>query len=320
MGLPHARRQGRGALRQSLDGQERQASALPVTISSHAIAEEGLLDCFSDVMNAAFEFRRHSGSEGGSVWFRGHANSKWGLRSSIHRYVMDIETAAGHELQGPVRSTALRDEAQTAFIQFKTQASQFLSDLERSDWGLVFAMQHFGLPSRLLDWTMSFACALHFACVDWDQQSDAAIYAVNPRAFNIASMGIDGEIHFDCYLRETNSQIERYHPGVVQPDGTIPSAAVQPVYTNARMVAQQSRFILCGDSFAALDEQFPVAIRKYVLAPSMARDIEIFLALVGMDAANYYPDREGLAKQFNRHRIEILRLAAEERRKKWTPT
>ena len=60
------------------------------------------------------------------------------------------------------RITLTRDEAKSLYRNFRIEAWSLLAEHERSDWGVVFSMQHFSLPTRLLDWTESFACAVFF--------------------------------------------------------------------------------------------------------------------------------------------------------------
>ena len=49
-------------------------------------------------------------------------------------------------------------------------------------------MRHYGIPTRLLDWTHSFLVAAYFAVDDADKARDCAIWALD---FNL----IDDEIH-----------------------------------------------------------------------------------------------------------------------------
>jgi hypothetical protein len=151
----------------------------------------------------------------------------------------------------------------------------------------------------LLDWTASFSCALYFANAEWDRATNASIYVLNPVAFNKASIDDNSEVFLDCDLNSSLGVLNYLHPGIITPDDhVLPSVAVRPVFTNQRMVVQQARNVVCGDRFDPLDKQYPGAIQKLDITPDMADDVTKFLKIVGMDWASYYPDAEGLAKQF----------------------
>src|SRR5688500_7332224 len=64
----------------------------------------------------------------------------------------------------------------------------------RDDWEALFFMQHYGVPTRLLDWTENPLTALHFALMgspsSWDKSNGrtytktAAIWVWNPTEWN----------------------------------------------------------------------------------------------------------------------------------------
>lgn len=79
-----------------------------------------------------------------SVWYRGHSNSHYHLIPTIHR----AQGLMAHE--------------QAAFNEFHRTAARLFTPRD-NDWETLFDMQHYGLPTRLLDWSKVLGVALAFA-------------------------------------------------------------------------------------------------------------------------------------------------------------
>ena len=50
--------------------------------------------------------------------------------------------------------------------RFKQNAFQFLDLVPKDEWEWIFLMQHYRVPTRLLDWTESPLIGLYFAVSD----------------------------------------------------------------------------------------------------------------------------------------------------------
>jgi hypothetical protein len=205
----------------------------------------------------------------------------------------------------------LRAEYKTIYRYFKAEAWPLLAQYERSDWGVIFAMQHFSIPTRLLDWTESFACALFFAQLERQPGDEASVWVLDPEALNYLSIGHDGRLSLDEEASQPSVfDIGCLHPKWVLPESPMPTVAAAPIYTNARMVSQRSAFTVMGDSFAPLDEQLDGRLLRdgilteLRLPPETFDDAERYLSMAGLTPFTYYPDLYGLGLK---HRVSAER-------------
>lgn len=253
------------------------------------------------------------------LWYRGHASAEWELKSSLHRHVEELlrQTRSETFFSEEVKKSILRDDYKTSYRRFKADAWHLLDQRERSDWGIIFSMQHHGIPTRLLDWTESFACALFFAQFGRKPGDDAAIYVLDPHVLNQFSCGKPGVVSLDENLNEGVVNTGRYHPGWkdLSEEQEPMTIAVAPFLSNPRMLAQRSTFTLCGDSFSTLGDQFPEefegrkAIEKITLTAHTYYEVEKFLDLIGIGHFGYFPDLDGIRMKFKEFKERTIRTA-----------
>jgi hypothetical protein len=182
------------------------------------------------------------------------------------------------------------------YRKYKARAWHLLSRQEMSDWGVIFSMQHHGVPTRLLDWTKSFVCALYFAHYGRNPSDEAAIFVLDPENLNYSNFGYRGQLALG---EDIGYEIDvlSYHPGYESNNRPLDTIAVAPMLTNSRMLAQQSVFTLSGDPFQSLEEKYKDFILKIVLPADTYTDSQKFLDLVGIGHFGYFPDFEGLKNE-----------------------
>jgi hypothetical protein len=124
------------------------------------------ISCVADLIRFGDDIQRTSGLR---CWYRGHSKASYALQPSAHRrFTEEHERNLIHEFRA---RAALRHT----------------SVPPRSDWAAWLALaQHYGLPTRLLDWSFSPLIAAYFAVTgrDPDEQQPATIWALLPSELN----------------------------------------------------------------------------------------------------------------------------------------
>jgi hypothetical protein len=88
-------------------------------------------------------------------WFRGHADATWKLEPKLYR-------AKDFNGEETLIDKVLREE-RLSVQDFRAVSASIRIGTERDD-ELYFLRQHYGIPTRLLDWTTNPLVALFFAC------------------------------------------------------------------------------------------------------------------------------------------------------------
>lgn len=272
---------------------------------------------WTDLVSTVQRFADQCRAEGSVAWFRGHRDSAFELKSTLHRHVDRLLRDASVQPGESERRDLLRQLYKTLYRRFKTDAWPLLDPRERMDWGIIFAMQHYGLPTRLLDWTEDFACALYFALLHRAPGRDAAIWVLDPQALNQVALGRHDLVALDDDASPGTIDPHPYHPRFVTPQSPLRSIAVSPLFTNPRMTAQRSAFTVAGDSVLPLEQEFPTLgsaghLAQLVIPDAACAEAAAFLAMAGLTAFSFYPDLQGIAM---RHDAEIEEQIALARRR-----
>jgi hypothetical protein len=224
--------------------------------------------------------------------------------------------AEDYELVPKICRAPLNAQYETIYIsRFKSKATPFLdrtptfpfSGSPSSYWGWLFLMQHYGLPTRLLDWTQDALTALVFA-VDpnsldsHEAARDPAIWCLNPVRLNEC---------FSFYEYFEKGYIPNVEEDMVYilfgPDSSSayegkPCAAIGPM-NSPRIVAQKGAFTV----FPMLNEVTPLNRFKdsgdYLFKITIDKDyrgaIQEQLRHYGITRQSLFPEIGMIAEEIN---------------------
>jgi hypothetical protein len=159
-------------------------------------------------------------------------------------------------------------------------------------------MQHYGLPTRLLDWTESSLIALYFACRDNAGDADAAVWVLNPWWLNRQTFG-------DYALFPADDPRAIDHAPLRAGEklkGKLP-LAITPIRASQRIAAQRGVFTIHGTETAALDrlarrrgKQHP-CLRPIVIPRADVAGVQRDLAISGISESLIFPELSGLCRE-----------------------
>ena len=215
------------------------------------------------------------------IWFRGQGVSSWSLEPTLFR--TDRGIAREQEL----------------FDTYKLLASKI--NLERNDeWLTLIDMQHYGIPTRLLDWTIDLGTALYFAKTSAVKGSPMSLHLMNPRILNEISKKSDilllpiNPNDKDKELSYENLYIKR------QPlPATIP-LAIKCSGDNARVRAQSGMFTIHGDEskkdvlMNELNDKN--GIFKIEISYEAIDSLQEYFDVSGIDVFRIFPDIQGISR------------------------
>lgn len=242
------------------------------------------------------EYREDLDRNRSSYLYRGMPNSSFKMETSLHRNCK--------QLQKELEPAILENFAKYAVLGDPTIAE--------SVWRQMILGQHYGLPTRLLDWTHSALIGLHFAtaednlalmeqhdCMVWRIDMSEMLSLLPERYQQIVNRKQSTVFSVDMLLEAADS-LSEYDSDM----GDNSMIIIEPPSINQRIVNQYSFFSLVPmemtDIEKFLDERTEKTI-KYVIRADLRWRVRDMLDQINISERIVYPGLDGLSKWIARH-------------------
>jgi hypothetical protein len=185
--------------------------------------------------------------EPGQDWYRGVSDASYELKPKLYR-------ASGFEaVRKFSRKKPNEDEIRRGF---KSSAMQLMSEphLPEDEKGWYFLMQHYGTPTRLLDWTDGAILALLFAVRELKTPRDAAVWVLDPAWLNEKTFGENENSYVSGIMlpewKETDPWFPKPFEETLHP---MMPMALDPPHVARRVSVQRGHFTIHGTDREGLD-------------------------------------------------------------------
>ena len=232
------------------------------------------------------------------AWYRGTGDAKFELTPTLGRR---------HKPTSPVMLNQIEKGISSTFAQ---RSPPFVERELTGEWRTLFFMQHYGIPTRLLDWSESPFVALYFALSSVKRGArgqpfnDVAFWMCDPVEWNRAALShisYSGGI-----LDEGCEEIKAYSPNMeLEQRATVP-VMIYGTHNSPRIVAQRGVFALFGKGGKSMQEIFRdgdfanSSLQKAVIPKVNIDNLLGSLFKNGFSDSTIFPDLFGLSLEIRR--------------------
>lgn len=237
-----------------------------------------------------------------ALWYRGCGRSSHKLTPSLYRHK---------------RSSSIEDYMDMEkhlLARFKQRSIPFLTRSITDTWEWLFLMQHYGVPTRLLDWSESPLMALFFAVTSARHtlgqngrpvfQGDAAVWVLDPMLWN--KRAVDLKSFPGNVLTTDDPNATAYKPvGEINTMKAFP-IAIYGAHNSQRIVAQRGVFVCFGKDTRPMEalsgnETFPKdCLLRLLVKKGRLPHMYDALRKNGITDSVLFPDLDGLSREIRR--------------------
>jgi hypothetical protein len=215
-----------------------------------------------------------AGHSGPPLLFRGVSNVAHELIPAIARPKEEMATQSMEVIEMKM------------MMEFKRLSMPVLETKPETDWEWLFLAQHYGLPTRLLDWSTNPLVALFFAVENHDDKDGVVNYVAHRIADDYAV--------FD----PLTANVRKDTTGILKMFAVQPSQGkvifIRPQYKDVRYLNQRSIFSCPANPLEPLEVE---GLEKLVIKGAWKYELRNRLRALGISASFIYPGISGVAQE-----------------------
>ncbi|MBD5456850.1 MAG: FRG domain-containing protein [Lachnospiraceae bacterium] len=218
------------------------------------------------------------------IWYRGQEDKEWHLEPSIHRgELLSKENYVTNDFYiyvNQIESNAPAKENYAAWMSL---------------------MQHYGLPTRILDWSSSPLIACYFALEkNRENSNDSCIWVLIPRKINIQEGFGEFVYPIDAYTVQ-QMLLPAFKPDTILENKFVDKIiACHSVKKDLRMYSQQSSFTVHNSKRKLEDICDDNTLFKFVIPCDCKEKMYGSVNILGISTSFIYPDMEHVSKDIIR--------------------
>jgi hypothetical protein len=210
-------------------------------------------------------------------------------------------------------------DEESLVLSFRSVVPAYIEKEPLDDWEWYYLMQHYGLPTRLLDWTESPLFALYFALSREASGRIPCVWMMDPAALNQAAHGPDYKVITAPIIGSVGTGTEYWLPKycgrgkpthAIQPPSVLKDNAMPlalfPKRHNPRIVAQRGVFTIHGSEGIAIEQILDNSssgkdkIAKITIDPDRRSQLTCDLYTLGINRTALFPEPESVAEDLKR--------------------